>query len=136
MQSGDRVLPFVKAIRIAALAAVLATAACAGVQETIDEASARLDRLFDVESDGAAPSPEAAERLYRDGLVARERGAEQAAFANFLDAAERGHGASRPFLDGAAQRRRGWPLASAGASSGSISAGSSLAGLLSRGETR
>jgi len=67
MQSGDRVLPFVKAIRIAALATVLATAACAGVQETIDEASARLDRLFDVETHGAAPSSEAAERLYRDG---------------------------------------------------------------------
>ena len=94
MQSGDRVLPSVKAIRIAAFAAVLATAACAGAQERIDAASARLDRLFDVESDGAAPSPEAAERLYRDGLVARERGAEQAAFANFLDAAERGHGAA------------------------------------------
>lgn len=94
MQSGDRVLPSVKAIRIAAFAAVLATAACAGAQERIDAASARLDRLFDVESDGAAPSSESAERLYRDGLAARERGAEPAAFANFLDAAERGHGAA------------------------------------------
>ncbi len=94
MQSGDRILPTVRAVRIAAFAAVLATAACAGVQETIDEASARLDRLFGVESDGAAPSSEAAERLYRDGLAARERGAEQAAFARLLDAAERGHGAA------------------------------------------
>ena len=74
MPSRDRVLPSVKAIRIAAFAAVLATVACAGVQETIDGASARLDRLFDVELERAAPSSEAAERLYRDGLAARERG--------------------------------------------------------------
>ena len=94
MPIGDRVLPSVKAVRIAAFAAVLATAACAGARETIDEASARLDRLFDVESEGAAPSSEAAERLYRDGLAARERGAEQAAFAGLLEAAERGHGAA------------------------------------------
>lgn len=94
MQSRDCVLPSVKAIRIAAFAAVLATTACAEVQETIDGASALVDRLFGVESDGAAPSPEAAERLYKDGLAARERGAEQTAFTNFLDAAERGHGAA------------------------------------------
>ncbi len=92
MQSRDRVLPSVKAIRIAAFAAVLATAACTEVQATIDEAAAGLDRLFGVESDGAAPATVEAERLYRDGIAARERGAERLAFARLLDAAERGHG--------------------------------------------
>ena len=94
MLSGDRVSPSVKAIGIAAFAAVLATAACAEVQETIDQAAAGLDQLFGVESDGAAPPSDAAERAYRDGLAARQRGTEQAAFAQLLDAAERGHGAA------------------------------------------
>ncbi len=104
MPSGDRILPTVRAVRIAAFAAALATAACAGGQETIDEAAAELDALFGVDpgaetgaeteagAGAEAASAQEAERRYQDGLAARKRGAEPAAFARFLEAAELGHG--------------------------------------------
>ena len=76
-----------------ALAAALATAACTEVKQTLDQASQRLDRWFNVDSGSGqtAVSPEA-EALYRKGLTAREKGAESDAFSRFLEAAELGHG--------------------------------------------
>ncbi len=87
--------PAAMAIRLAALAAIVAAAAgCAQVKQTAAEASAHLDRLFGTESKAEAQSAttQEAERLYRAGLAERERGAKKAAFAQFLEAAELGHG--------------------------------------------
>lgn len=99
-------------IRLAALAAVLATAACAQVKETASVASAQIEQWFGTGSDEAssvevatdiatgtatgknAGHPNQAERLYREGLGARARDAEADAFANFLAAAELGHDAA------------------------------------------
>ncbi len=85
------------AIRLTALAAVLATTACAQVKETAGEASAKIDQWFGAESEGAeSKAPPAAtkdaERLYDDGLAARAQGDEERAFARLLEAAEAGHG--------------------------------------------
>jgi localization factor PodJL len=80
---------------MAALALVIATAAgCAQVKQTAADASAGLDRLFGSESKAEAQeaSTQEAEQLYRAGLAERERGAKKAAFAQFLEAAELGHG--------------------------------------------
>ncbi len=76
-----------------ALAAALATAACTDVKQTLDQASQGLDRLLNVDSGPAQTtvSPEA-EALYREGLSAREKGAESDAFSRLLKAAELGHG--------------------------------------------
>ena len=76
-----------------ALAAALATAACTEVKQKLDQAFQRLDGLFSVDSGSGqtAVSPEA-EALYREGLSAREKGAESDAFSRFLAAAELGHG--------------------------------------------
>ncbi len=109
MQKRDRALPSVKAIRIAAFAAVVAATACAEVEDTIDGASALVDRLFGVESEGAAPASEAAERAYRDGLAARESGAEQAAVKHLSDAADLGHLEAQNLLARAFANGRGVP---------------------------
>ncbi len=92
----------------AALATVLATAACTQVKETASQASAQINQWFGAESGeatetetatatatGTAPKAATvtdAERLYREGLGARARNAETDAFANFLAAAELNHG--------------------------------------------
>ena len=80
------------AIRLAALAAVLATAACAQVKETASEASAQIDQWFGAETKAESAATEYAERLHEDGLAARRRGEEALAFARLLEAAEAGHG--------------------------------------------
>ena len=77
------------AIRLAALAAVLATAACAQVAS---EASAQIDQWFGAETKAESAATEDAERLHEDGLAARRRGEEALAFARLLEAAEAGHG--------------------------------------------
>ncbi len=84
------------AIRLAAVAAVLATAACAQVKETASEASAKIDQWFGTETKaGPAAAKDAAkdaQRLHEDGLAARRRGDEELAFARLSEAAEAGHG--------------------------------------------
>ena len=86
------------AIRLAALAAVLASAACTQVKETASEASAQIDQWFGTGSDEASAAQTATEtdaaRLYQEGLGARARGAEADAIASFLAAAELGHDAA------------------------------------------
>jgi TPR repeat protein len=86
------------AIRLAALAAVLASAACTQVKETASDASAKIDQWFGTGSDEAAAVAAAvetdADRRYQEGLGARAQGAEADAFASFLAAAELGHDAA------------------------------------------
>jgi TPR repeat protein len=82
------------AIRLAALAAVLATAACTQVKEIAGEASAKIDQWFGTGSDQASAVQTDAGSRYQDGLDARARGAEADAFASVLAAAELGHGAA------------------------------------------
>ncbi len=80
------------AIRLAALAAVFAIAACAQVKETASEASDQIDQWLGTGSDEASDADPGAERRFQDGLEARARGADAEAFASFLAAAESGHG--------------------------------------------
>ena len=88
------------AIRLAALTAVLATAACTQVKETASEASNRIDQWFGTGSGAASGAASGtatgtdAERRYQEGLGAARAGAEADAFASFLAAAELGHGAA------------------------------------------
>ena len=81
---------------MAILAAFLATTACAQVQETASEASAKIDQWFGAESKAeskvAPAAAEDAERLHQDGLAAHQRGDEELAFAQLFEAAEAGHG--------------------------------------------
>jgi TPR repeat protein len=87
-------------IRLVAVAATLATAACAQVKETASEASAKIDQWLGTESgETASAQTDAgrvvqAERLYQEGLDARARDAETDAFTSFLAAAELGHAAA------------------------------------------
>ena len=84
------------ATRLAALAALLATAACTQVKETAGEASAKIEQWFGAESQAepaaTGDASEDAIRLHEDGLAARRQGDEEGAFARLLEAAEAGHG--------------------------------------------
>ncbi len=90
------------AIRLAALAAVLASAACTQVNETASVASAQINHWLGTGSGEAAPAQTAAAtatatatdagRLYQEALGARARDADADAFASFLAAAELNHG--------------------------------------------
>ncbi len=95
----ELILPQVRThtpLRMAILAAFLTTTACAQVQETAVEASAKIDQWFGTESKDepkvAQAAAEDAERRHQDGLAARQRGDEELAFAQLLEAAEAGHG--------------------------------------------
>lgn len=83
-----------KPIRLVALAALLATAACTEIKETTNAATAKLDSWLGVESSTESGATEDSERLYQEGLAARQLGAEEDAFATLLEAAELGHGAA------------------------------------------
>jgi TPR repeat protein len=74
------------------LAAFLTNTACAQVEETAGEASARLNQWFSADSETAPATAEDAERLHEDGLAARRRGDDELAFARLLQAAEANHG--------------------------------------------
>ncbi len=87
------------AIRLAALAALLTTAACTQIKETASETSAKIEQWLGTEPQAAAATGDAAgdaagdaERLHKDGLAARRQGDEELAFARLLEAAEAGHG--------------------------------------------
>ena len=88
--------PIAGAIRVTALAVLLATAACAQVRETAGEASAKIDQWFGTETqtepDAPGDADANAERLHEDGLAARRQGDEEGAFARWLEAAKAGHG--------------------------------------------
>jgi TPR repeat protein len=72
---------------------LLATAACAQIQQAAEDASRHLDRLFGVDKSAEpAPAPVSeADRLYQAGLAADRDGQHKSAVARFEKAAERGH---------------------------------------------
>lgn len=91
-ETGDTALPILNILRFAALAAALATAGCAEIKQTLQEASRGMDSVFGVEKQ---PNPDAlrdAGQLHGEATAARERGADDEAFARLREAAELGHG--------------------------------------------
>lgn len=80
------------AIRLTALAAVFAIAACTQVKETANEASDQINQWLGTDSKAAPAAATGAARHHKDGLAARRQGNEELAFARLLEAANAGHG--------------------------------------------
>lgn len=99
---------------------ILPLAGCAELEQTVQDATQKIDQLFESEDAPATaqmePKPEQARRLYQAGVSARANGDEANAFRQFQDAAKLGHAAaayevSRAYAEGRGTER---DLAAAG----------------------